>query len=118
MQRSVANPVGATSPWWGCLRDNRWASPWTGMSWRKLHSPMLFQWGKALQRQPQHWPEGCTPSDPDMTRRIEQWRASLLSSQDTVSRTDLGAGSRAHKRTDHDGKDVRRVAELAQNSLT
>ena len=88
------------------------------MSWRKLHSPMLFQWGKALQRQPQHWPEGCTPSDPDMTRRIEQWRASLLSSQDTVSRTDLGAGSRAHKRTDHDGKDVRRVAELAQNSLT
>ena len=58
------------------------------------------------------------PLDPDMTRRIEQWRAGLLSSHDTVSRTDLGAGSRAHKRTDHDGQDVRRVAELAQNSLT
>ena len=56
------------------------------------------------------------PLDLNMTRRIEQWRASLLASQDMVSRTDLGAGSRAHKPTDREGKDVRRVAELAQNS--
>ncbi len=88
------------------------------MSWRKLHSPLLFQWGKALQRQPRHWPDGCMPLDPDMTLRIEQWRAGLLSSQERVSRTDLGAGSRAHKRIASDGRDLRRVAELAQNSLT
>lgn len=118
MQRPEANFEGATSPWWGCLRDNRWVSPWTGMSWRKLHSPMLFQWGKALQRLPQHWPDGSTPSDPELTQRIEQWRAALLSSRDTVTRTDLGAGSRAHKPVGQEGKDVRRVAELAQNSLT
>lgn len=118
MQRSEANSEGATSSGWGCLRDNRWVSPWTGMSWRKLHSPLLFQWGKALQRHPQHWPEACTASDDDMTGRIEQWRVALLLSKDTVARTDLGAGSRAHKRAEHGGKDIRRVAELAQNSLT
>ena len=31
-----------------------------------------------------------------MTGRIEQWRVALLLSKDTVARTDLGAGSRAH----------------------
>ena len=85
------------------------------MSWRRLHSPTLFLWGRALQSNPKHWPETCRELswrvDPSL---IEAWRAALKRNPTWMSRTDLGAGQR---RTGLK-KNTLQVSELARRSLT
>jgi len=68
-------------------------APWLGTSWRKLHSPTLFTWGRALQSNPKHWPHSA-PVEEDAIDAIAAWRTQLSRTSDLVVRRDLGAGER------------------------
>ena len=75
------------------LRDTRLVAPWLGTSWRKLHSPTLFTWGRALQSNSKHWPDSA-PVEEDAIDAIAAWRTQLSRTSDLVVRRDLGAGER------------------------
>lgn len=100
---------------WSRLRESAVLAPLFGMSWRRLHSPMLFLWGRALQSNPRHWPNPVKqqtwrldPAD------IEAWRRDLLLDTSQIERTDLGAGSRRRS-----GRpSTIRTKDLALRSLT
>ena len=98
----------------------RWLDAWpvsavSGQSWRKLHSPTLFEWGRALQSNPKHWPQavvearGLAGLEP-----VNAWHQSLLANHQQIARLDLGAGSR---RTGARKSHVR-ISDLARTSLT
>ena len=98
----------------------RWLDAWpvsalSGQSWRKLHSPTLFEWGRALQSNPKHWPQavvdarGLAGLEP-----VNAWHQSLLANHQQIARLDLGAGSR---RTGARNSHVR-ISDLARTSLT
>lgn len=104
--------------WWGCLVDNRWVSPWSGRSWRRLHSPMLYMWGRALQGQPKHWPEGKDVFQPLVNDHdLFAHRKQLLSHKGTLQRLDLGAGPRRGRRSSPGLQEVK-ISRLAKQSLT
>ncbi|MEC8399914.1 MAG: hypothetical protein VXZ28_01140, partial [Bacteroidota bacterium] len=44
---------------WLRFQDTRLVASWWGTSWRNLHSPTLFTWGRALQSNPKHWPDSA-----------------------------------------------------------
>lgn len=103
---------------WGCWVDNRWVSPWSGRSWRRLHSPMLYLWGRALQAQPKHWPDvkaGFQPAVDEQT--LLDHRKQLLSHKGSLQRLDLGAGSRRGGMPMSGLHEVK-ISRLAQHSLT
>ena len=80
---------------WRRWRESVVLSPWFGTSWRRLHSPTLFGWAKALQSNHNHWPTRLkTPVWRVDPASIEAWRLELLSDASCISRKDLGAGSR------------------------
>lgn len=78
---------------WLRLRDTRLVAPWLGTSWRKLHSPTLFTWGRALQSNPNHWPDSTRVAQ-DAIDAVAAWRTQLSRTSDLVIRRDLGAGER------------------------
>ena len=52
-----------------------------GMSWRRLHSPMLFLWGRALQGNQRHWPDGLQWSQhAKALAPIQDWHKELTQS--------------------------------------
>jgi predicted O-methyltransferase YrrM len=97
------------------LADSRLGALCWGKSWRKLHSPSLFEMGKALQPNPKHWPAAVTASrSADRATELESVRKKFLLSHESIARLDLGAGSRRLG-----GADTRvRVRDLARRSLT
>jgi len=101
---------------WARFCDSRPGSFVMGMSWRSLHSPTLFTWGRALQPRRRHWPAEVLEREArlDMTA-LQEVRAELEKRGETVRRLDLGAGSRSQG-----GKKIleRKVSELAATSLT
>ena len=101
---------------WSRFCDSRPGSLVMGSSWRSLHSPTLFTWGRALQTRRRHWPaEVLEREAPEDRTALQKVRAELVNRKDTVHRLDLGAGSRSQI----GGKVLeRRVSELAATSLT
>lgn len=100
---------------WSRLRESAVLAPLFGMSWRRLHSPLLYLWGRALQSNPKHWPNPVKqqawkvdPAD------IESWRCDLLRDESRIARIDLGAGSRGVSMK----SSTVRVKDLARRSLT
>ena len=86
-----------------------------------MHSPTLFQWGRALQSNPRHWPSGVRQRQDrlDFTA-IEAWRRELECSQTVLQRLDLGAGSRSSGKRNHGPvfcKDVARTALTPQKDI-
>ena len=75
------------------LIDSRPLASWLGTSWRQIHSPTLFVWGKALQANPRYWPQASIQSGIH-GEAIESWRSELAQSDEILSRHDLGAGER------------------------
>ena len=114
---SSNTPNPWTRAWrnWKRWRESAVLAPLFGMSWRQLHSPTLFLWGRALQSNRRHWPAHVS-SQPWIVEPhvIEAWRQELLSDSSFISRTDLGAGSRLDsiKRVEV------RTSVLARRSLT
>lgn len=98
---------------WLRLRDTRVVAPWLGTSWRKLHSPTLFTWGRALQSNPKHWPDSAA-QEKDAMDAIAAWRAQLACSGDIVIRRDLGAGERRSGKK----QEATLVRDMAARSLT
>ena len=83
---------------WKRLLESKPVASWFGTSWRKLHSPTLYQWARALQPNPKHWPKpvakqrwSCDPAE------IERLRQHLARDVTRIQKTDLGAGSRTSK---------------------
>ena len=100
---------------WSRWRESRLGGPWFGQSWRSLHSPMLFEWAKALQPEARHWPEACRDWCSDEDRhQLLSWRKELLGDVSTLNRKDLGAGSRFRSKNSQN----RSIRELARTSLT
>ena len=100
---------------WRRWRESVVLAPLAGISWRRLHSPMLFLWARALQSNARHWPKQVEPQTWRVEpARIEQWRQALLSDSSMLVRTDLGAGSRGL--TTHEV--AIQTRRLAQRSLT
>ena len=100
---------------WCRWRQSAVMSRFFGTSWRRLHSPTLFLWGRALQSNPRHWP---IPRSQEtwlvQPVAIEAWRRDLLLDSSWIDRTDLGAGSRGVN-----GKPSKaRIKDLARRSLT
>lgn len=100
---------------WSRWRQSALMSRFFGTSWRRLHSPTLFLWARALQSNPRHWP---TPRNQETWLvnpvAIEAWRRDLLLDSSWIDRTDLGAGSRGVS-----GKpSTARIKDLARRSLT
>ena len=100
---------------WSRLRESAVLAPLFGMSWRRLHSPMLFLWGRALQSNSRHWPNPVKqqtwrvdPAD------IEAWRRDLLLDTSRIERTDLGAGSRGTSKK----PSTVQINDMARRSLT
>ena len=101
---------------WARFCESKAGAKVFGMSWRKLHSPMLFHWGKALQPQPRHWPKEVLESTSSMDwMGLDKARTALHSDQRMLNRKDLGAGSRV---VSNGSGTQRRVAHLAATSLT
>jgi len=104
--------------WAGCVRrlaDSRWGSTCWGKSWRQLHSPTLFEIGKALQPNSKHWPKSIdVRAATGIVNELEVVRNRFLATEEAVERLDLGAGSRRRTR----GESGVRVADLARRSLT
>jgi len=97
------------------IADSRWGGFLWGTSWRQLHSPTLFEMGKALQSNPKHWPRSAVETWTAESRlALEGARRKFLESKARVTRRDLGAGSRRHTRVESEV----RVCELARRSLT
>lgn len=100
---------------WSRWRESALLAPFFGVSWRRLHSPTLFLWGRALQSNQRHWPAHVARQpwivEPQI---IEAWREELLSDSSFISRTDLGAGSRL----DSSQRVEVRTSALARRSLT
>ena len=86
-----------------------------GMSWRRLHSPMLFLWGRALQGNQRHWPDGLQWSQhAKALAPIQDWHKELTQSSAPLKRVDLGAGRRRTGRKER----TTTVGALARTSLT
>ena len=109
-----------TSKTWATRHWSRWRETSVlaslfGTSWRRLHSPTLFLWARALQPSPRHWPETSRELSWRVSPSlIEVWRSALKRNTTWMSRTDLGAGQRRTGKK----KDTVQVAELAKRSLT
>lgn len=118
MTHQQASLARSSWPWhdaWLRLRDTAVVASWVGTSWRKLHSPTLFEWGRALQSNPRHWPHAVVQgADPTSERAIALWRRELSQSREILTRRDLGAG----QRTSGQKKTSMVVKELATQSLT
>ncbi len=98
---------------WLRLRDSRLLGPWLGTSWRQLHSPTLFLWGRALQSNPRHWPEPAVLSA-GTSEAIAAWRKTLCQNNEVIVRRDLGAGERWSGR-----KQVKvSIKDMARRALT
>ncbi|MGB1384379.1 MAG: hypothetical protein ACPG66_00100 [Flavobacteriales bacterium] len=96
------------------IADSQWGGLLWGTSWRQLHSPTLFEMGKALQPNPHHWPRLAAETwTAEGKAAMEAARKKFLESKALVTRRDLGAGSRRTR-----GESAVRVCELAQKSLT
>ena len=97
------------------IADSRWGGFLWGTSWRQLHSPTLFEMGKALQPNPKHWPRSAGATwTAESKVALEGARRKFLESKARVTRRDLGAGSRRQTR----GESEVRVCDLARRSLT
>ena len=101
---------------WLRFRDSKPGAKVFGMSWRQLHSPMLFRWGRAFQPQPRHWPDEVLERTSSLDLLgLDELRSALRSDRRVLHRTDLGAGSRV---ASYRAGTKRAVAHLAATSLT
>ncbi|MEC8369085.1 MAG: hypothetical protein VXZ56_05670, partial [Bacteroidota bacterium] len=80
-----------------------------------MHSPTLFTWGRALQSNPKHWPDGLQWSQhAKALAPIQDWHKELTQSSATLEHVDLGAGRRRTGRKER----TTTVGALARTSLT
>ena len=108
-------PLKVAVETWGRFRESAVLAPLLGLSWRRLHSPTLFLWGRALQSNPRHWPANLEPEGwLVQPTTIEGWRQELLRDSQWIERKDLGAGSR-HSSRKHAAIQIK---DLAHRSLT
>ena len=98
---------------WLRLRDSRLLGPWLGTSWRQLHSPTLFLWGRALQSNPRHWPEPAA-LPVSASEDISAWRKTLRQNNEVIVRRDLGAGGRKSGKRQMEAS----IKDMASRALT
>ena len=97
--------------------ESRPGSMTLGTSWRKLHSPTMFGWGRSLQSREVHWPQEVVHGMTMLNEaQLLQARHELLRSADVLEHEDLGAGSRVWGK--RSTKRRRRVSDVAKQSLT